>query len=256
MARSSPTTAEILLDLLEIMSLSAASPRQLAADLRERHPGSVGLGSRVKSALDILEAEGLAETTNHLGRRLHRTTAAGLHTLEEQGRYPNGAAVLFTDLVGSTALIGTFGEAQAHELRLRHFALLRAAVVKHGGREVKGLGDGLMIVFSGAAAALACGVAMQRSVAADNDGLGLRVGVHVGPLLRENDDFHGTTVIVAARLCDRAKTGQMLVSGDALAAAQAAEAKPVTEFIGELDLKGLDAPMPTYEIVWAPAPRS
>ncbi|MDQ8047078.1 MAG: adenylate/guanylate cyclase domain-containing protein [Solirubrobacteraceae bacterium] len=246
MPSPSPSTAELLLDVLELTALSATSTRQLTADLRDRHEGACGLGARLKGGLDILEAEGFVEPTTHLGRRLYRATALGLQTLEERGRYPNGATVLFTDLVGSTALIGAHGEAEAHALRLRHFALLRAAVVRHGGREVKGLGDGLMIVFRAAGPAVACAAEMQRSVKADEDGLGLRVGLHIGPLLREDEDFHGTTVIVAARLCDRAESGQVLLSGDVREAAGAAAA--AAEFVGDLELKGLERPMPTYAL--------
>ncbi len=59
--------------------------------------------------------------------------------------------VLFTDLVGSTDLLSRVGEVRADELRREHFGLLRANVAEHGGREVKNLGDGLMVVFDGVA---------------------------------------------------------------------------------------------------------
>ena len=64
------------------------------------------------------------------------------------------ATFLFTDLVGSTQLTSSMSAAQAEELRRRHFALLRGAVESTGGREVKNLGDGLMVVFSSASRAL------------------------------------------------------------------------------------------------------
>lgn len=249
MPADAPTTPELLLDLLELTSLSAASSRHLAADLRKRHPGARRVKDRLRVWLATLEQEGLVEQTSHLGRRGYKATAAGLTTLEEYGRYPNGGAVLFTDLVGSTALIGTFGESEAHALRLRHFALLRTAVRRHGGREVKGLGDGLMVVFRDAPAAIACAAEMQRSVTKDADGLGLRVGVHVGPLLREDDDFHGTTVIIAARLCDRADAGQVLVSSDAWAAAEA-DTSWSGRPLGALALKGLSHEVSATELLW------
>ncbi|MDO9355329.1 MAG: adenylate/guanylate cyclase domain-containing protein [Solirubrobacteraceae bacterium] len=249
MASDAPTTPELLLDVLELTALSAASSRQLVSDLRKRHSGLRRAKERLPTWLETLESEGLVETTTHLGRRAYRCTGAGLQTLEEYGRYPNGGAVLFTDLVGSTALIGTFGEDEAHALRLRHFELLRAPVRKLGGREVKGLGDGLMVVFRDAGPALTCAAAMQRAVASDTDRLGLRVGVHLGPLLREADDFHGTTVIVAARLCDRAESGQILVSSDAWDAV-GADAPP-GRLVGDLDLKGLGDPVATYELDWS-----
>lgn len=247
MAPSTPTTAELLLDVLELTSLGMATPRQLTAELRKRHGAIGSLKHRLPAGLEMLEGEGLVEPATHMGRRGYRATGLGLQTLEDNGRYPNGGTVLFTDLVGSTALIGVHGEDAAHALRLRHFALLRAAVAGHGGREVKGLGDGLMVVFTRAPDALACGVAMQRSVATDGDGLGLRVGIHSGPLLREHDDFHGTTVIVAARLCDKAQTGQVLLSAGAREAAE----DSASTFVGDLELKGLTEPVATYELRWS-----
>lgn len=253
---TTPTTAELLLDLLELTSLSATSPRQLQSELKKRHPRASGLRHRIEPGLATLEAEGLVEATTHLGRRAHRATPAGLTVLEDQGRYPNGGTVLFTDLVGSTALIDMFGEDGAHALRVRHFELLRDAVAKHGGREVKGLGDGLMVVFARPGAALDCAVSMQRNVAEDGDGLGLRVGVHAGPLLREDNDFHGTTVIVAARLCDRAQSGQIVISDHARAAAEdEGVGSHRTELLGALALKGIADPVTAHELHWAPAGR-
>lgn len=252
MPPTSPTTAELLLDLLELTSLSATGTRQLTAELKKRHPRSAGLRHRIEPGLATLEAEGFVEHTTQLGRRAYRATQAGLDVLESQGRYPGGGTVIFTDLVGSTALIDMFGEDGAHALRVRHFELLRDAVAKHGGREIKGLGDGLMVIFTRPGPALDCAVSMQRNVDADGDGLGLRVGVHSGPLLREDNDFHGTTVIVAARLCDRAQSGQIVVSDHTLAAAEADGAATThrTELLGALALKGIADPVTAHELLW------
>ena len=70
-------------------------------------------------------------------------------------------AVLMTDLVGSTAIADRVGPEVAEELRTEHFGLLRGALERSGGREVKNLGDGLMVVFDGAAQSLACAVQMR-----------------------------------------------------------------------------------------------
>ncbi len=252
MPPSSPTTAEVLLDLLELTSLSPTSTRQLATEMKKRYGRLSSLRHRIEAGLATLQAEGLVEVGNHLGRRTYAASATGLQILEDQGRYPHGGTVLFTDLVGSTALIDLFGEDGAHEMRLRHFELLRDAVAKHGGREVKGLGDGLMIVFASAVPALACAASMQRNVAGDGDGLGLRVGLHTGPLLREDNDFHGTTVIVAARLCDRAQSGQIVVSDHVRAAAETeAGAEQPLALLGDLALKGIAEPVRAYELRWS-----
>src|SRR5262245_34743942 len=67
-------------------------------------------------------------------------------------------AVLFTDMVGSTALSSALSPDAADELRREHFSILRRAVTELGGTEVKNLGDGLMVVFASTSAALSCAV--------------------------------------------------------------------------------------------------
>ena len=124
--------------------------------------------------------------------------------------------VLFTDLVGSTEMASAISPEAADELRRKHFSSLRQAIASSGGSEVKNLGDGLMVVFPVASAALSCAVAMQQAVHRDNTEterpLGLRVGVSAGEATREAEDYFGDPVIEAARLCARANAGQILIS--------------------------------------------
>ena len=63
-------------------------------------------------------------------------------------------SVLITDLVGSTAMADRLGPTSAEQLRSEHFELLRAALDRTGGREVKNLGDGLMVAFDSATQSL------------------------------------------------------------------------------------------------------
>ena len=67
--------------------------------------------------------------------------------------------ILFTDVVGSTTLFDRYGDDEADARRARHFAALREVVAEHGGREVKSTGDGLMVAFASAVAAVRCAVA-------------------------------------------------------------------------------------------------
>ena len=73
-------------------------------------------------------------------------------------------SLLFTDLVGSTALARRLGPDSADALRREHFGMLREVVGRCGGEEVKNLGDGLMIAFARARDALCCAVAIQEAV--------------------------------------------------------------------------------------------
>jgi class 3 adenylate cyclase len=121
--------------------------------------------------------------------------------------------LLFTDLVGSTELAQRLGEDRAEEVRRQHMALLRDAIRASGGREIKHLGDGLMVVFEAPSAAATCAVAMQVAVDRHNreleHPLGLRVGLHTDEVAREDEDYFGTAVVVAQRLCKHGGGGQI-----------------------------------------------
>jgi len=163
--------------------------------------------------------------------------------------------VLFTDLVGSTQLQSSVAPEEADGIRRDHFTVLRQAVAESGGREVKNLGDGLMVVFGSASAALACAVAMQQGVEVDGrvraQDIGLRVGLAGGEVTREDDDYFGEPVIEAARLCARCEGGQILASD--LVRLMAGRRNPhTTTTVGALELKGLPDPVDTVEVRWEP----
>ena len=164
-------------------------------------------------------------------------------------------AILFTDVVDSTALSQRLSPAQADETRQRHFALLRGEVARSGGTEVKNLGDGLMVVFDTASAALACAVAMQQAVDHDNRGavepVGLRIGVSGGEVAGDEDDFFGDPVVGASRLCAASAPGQILVAEVVRLTAGRRSPHP-SRPIGGLSLKGLPDPVEAVELLWEP----
>src|SRR3954447_20888792 len=120
--------------------------------------------------------------------------------------------IMFTDVVGSTTLYDRYGDDEADARRARHFAVLREVVASHDGREVKSTGDGLMVAFASAVAAVRCAVAMQRATTGAPDGLEVRVGLAAGEPLPDGEDLYGTPVIVASRLCESAAGGEILSS--------------------------------------------
>ena len=173
---------------------------------------------------------------------------AGTHT----------AIVVFTDLVGSTALRTRLGDVAADELQRSHELALRGAVERTGGTVVKSLGDGILASFGAAADACAAAQEMQRAIeranrtADDARRLGLRVGLSAGDVTWEDGDCHGTPVVTAARLCDRAEAGQVL--GDDLVRGLArGRSEHRFALVGELELKGLGDPVLAFELVWEPA---
>jgi class 3 adenylate cyclase len=163
-------------------------------------------------------------------------------------------AVLFTDVVGSTALLSRVGPSAADKLRDRHFGEMRSALAVHRGTEVKTLGDGMMAVFESATDAISCAVTMQQAAAAqarrDPDSRqDIRVGLSVGEATADDGDFFGVPVVEASRLCAAADAGQILVA-DLMRTLVAPRGVHRLDQVGELTLKGLPEPMVAWQVPW------
>jgi len=152
-----------------------------------------------------------------------------------EGAKPDRAyvAVLFTDIVDSTAHLVAAGDRRWREILDMHDRLAQQRVRAHHGRVVKGMGDGVLAVFPSAGDALVA----ARTLTEDLTLLSLRVrcAIHVGEVeLRGGGDIGGLNVHVTARLLASARTGEIVLSGPA-AAAIAED----TTYLGDLELKGV-----------------
>lgn len=129
---------------------------------------------------------------------------------------PDGTVtVLFTDIEGSTQLTEALGDTAWIRVLRAHNAVVRDQVAAHSGIEVKSQGDGFMLAFASAEDALRCAIEIQRAlVRAPLEGprLRVRIGLHTGEMIREEDDFFGKAVILAARIAAEARGGEILVS--------------------------------------------
>src|SRR4051794_12147369 len=163
--------------------------------------------------------------------------------------------VLFTDLVGSTALLSQVGEEVAEELRREHFGLVRRAIQPSSGREVKNLGDGLMVVFASAADGVAAAVEIQQAFEERNrhgdHPLLVRVGLSLGDADVEAGDYFGVPVVEAARLCALAEGGEIL-STDLVRLLAGTRGGYAFEALGEGELKGMDHPVAACRVGWTP----
>jgi class 3 adenylate cyclase len=121
------------------------------------------------------------------------------------------ATVLFTDIVGSTEQAARLGDRSWKQLLATHDTLVRAEVDRFRGRVVKSTGDGVLATFDGPGRAIGCATMLRDAV--QTVGLHLRGGLHTGEVELLADDIGGISVHVAARVCERAKSGQILVSG-------------------------------------------
>jgi class 3 adenylate cyclase/tetratricopeptide (TPR) repeat protein len=168
------------------------------------------------------------------------------------------ATVLYTDVVGSTEMRVRLGDVEADLLRRRHDATLRAAVERHGGTVIKGLGDGIMAAFGASVEAVGSALEIQRDIdrmnrqARDDSRIGVRVGISVGDVSWEDGDCHGTPVVTAARICGAASGGQILCD-DLVRGLARGHIEFTFQLVGELDLKGLGEPVLAYEVPWATA---
>ncbi len=163
--------------------------------------------------------------------------------------------LLFTDLVNSTEMLGRLGEEAAEVLRREHFRLLREAIAANSGREVKNLGDGLMVAFDAVSAAVGCAVAMQQILEARNRNsaeiLSIRVGLSSGEAEFEENDYFGGPVVEAARLCAKAQGGEILTT-ELVKLLAGNRGGFVFQPVGELELKGIDEPVSGYRVPWEP----
>jgi DNA-binding NarL/FixJ family response regulator/class 3 adenylate cyclase len=157
--------------------------------------------------------------------------------------------ILFTDLVGSTALFEQRGDEEGDAVRREHFAALRQAIGDHGGREVKSTGDGLMVAFSSAVAAVRCAIDMQRKSADRGDELGFSIGLDAGEPLEDGEDLYGTPVIVASRLCEVAEPGEILTSEVVSRIAAPRLAEPMRP-AGAFKLRGLTDRVAAARVSW------
>ncbi|HKY74681.1 MAG TPA: BTAD domain-containing putative transcriptional regulator, partial [Acidimicrobiia bacterium] len=167
--------------------------------------------------------------------------------------------ILFTDVEASTDLRTRHGDEAAQVLLREHEGLVRDHVKAHGGVEVKALGDGFMMAFGSARRALACAVAIQRTLSErrlDLHDIRVRIGVNTGEVVLQADDLYGQAVHAAARIGAKAGGGEILVSE---IVKQLVGSTPEVTFVdrGWYELKGFPERFHLFEVVWGqvePAP--
>jgi class 3 adenylate cyclase len=170
-------------------------------------------------------------------------------------RDPGIRTILFTDIVGSTALTQSVGDDAAMALIKMHDTIVRDALAAFGGREVKHTGDGIMASFVSSAGAVKCASQIQRELAKQQEKerqrdstIEVRIGAAAGEPVEHHDDLFGCTVQLAARLCSQAGPGQILVSN---AIADLCGGKGLRfQDLGEMILKGFDRPLRAHAVAW------
>ncbi|MFO1046706.1 MAG: adenylate/guanylate cyclase domain-containing protein [Geminicoccaceae bacterium] len=165
------------------------------------------------------------------------------------------AAILAADVVGYARLMRSDEEGTLARLKLLRRELVEPLLAEHGGRLVKLIGDGALCEFPSVVDALACGVVIQRGVAAREQELAadrrlrLRIGIHLGDVIHEADgDLYGDGVNIAARLEGLAEPGGICVSQPVFLQAGA---RPELSFaaMGAHAVKSIAEPLPVWRVV-------
>ena len=163
--------------------------------------------------------------------------------------------IYLVDLVGSTRLATSVGPVRWDQMREQFFGLLREAIDASGGREFKNTGDGLMVAFASASAAVGCAVLTQqlfeRRYRGAEQRLRVRIGLGTGESTVKDGDYAGMPAVEATRLCDKAPADGILASPATKLLASRVNAVRF-ESIGELELKGIAEPMEAFAVVWEP----
>jgi class 3 adenylate cyclase len=165
--------------------------------------------------------------------------------------------LLATDLEAFTPMLERLGDSRAQEIMHAHNEILRSCLRRNHGREVVHTGDGVLASFRSPVHALRCAIEMQRRLHARNQShpgtpLRIRIGLHAGVPLPEEDRLFGTCVNVTVRVCSVAKPGAILASNVVLGLLDGHSFRFVDR--GPVPLKGITAPQQLHELVWQTQP--
>jgi TolB-like protein/class 3 adenylate cyclase/Flp pilus assembly protein TadD len=155
------------------------------------------------------------------------------------------AAIIFTDIVGYTSLMGK-DAAKALELVRISKDIQKPLVEKHNGKWLKEMGDGAMAQFYTALDAVKCAIEIQETARAKFDGK-LRIGIHLGDITIENGDVYGDGVNIASRLQAIADPGGIYIS-ESIEKAMRGHAEFRAKYLGEIKLKNVSYEVRTYAL--------
>ncbi|MGA3022578.1 MAG: adenylate/guanylate cyclase domain-containing protein [Thermoplasmata archaeon] len=162
------------------------------------------------------------------------------------------AAIMFTDMVGYTALTQD-NEQHALALLEVHHRLLRPIFLQFGGREIKTIGDSFLVEFDSALDAASCAIAVQRQLedynasASEPDRFRLRIGVHLGDVVHTENDVLGDAINLASRIEPLAEPGGICVSEQVFAQVRNKIPNSFTK-LAPVDLKNVRFPLDVYKV--------
>ena len=185
-----------------------------------------------------------------------RNSGKTTRELESSERHRKLSAIMFTDMVGYSALTQK-NESLAIELLETHRQLLRPLFPKHGGKEIEAIGDAFFVEFNSALEAVSCAVEIQKMLHERNSKIDpekqiiLRIGLHVGDVVHIGKHVHGDGVNIAARLEPLSTPGGVCLSEDVVRQIKNKIELPVRN-LGTQELKNIESPIEIYciEFPW------
>jgi len=217
---------------------------------------TVALAETLVAAGDVeaskLELDSARKTFARLGAR---PDLARVDAMVAELERPGAAArevrtFMFTDIVGSTALLEAIGDEAWHDLLHWHDQALRRCIADSGGEEVDHTGDGFFATFPDGRAAVECAAAIQRKLAEHRRDHGfaprVRIGLHAAEASRVKGNYEGAGVHLAARIGALAEGGEVLASADTIegiGGLTVGEAR-------EVSLKGFAQPVSVVALDW------
>jgi len=244
------TSAEILSGIVEIIGFKKADADKFANKYEEylladsRYMQMFQAGRNGMSNYLNKNPEGLSG----LGKALK-----DWDTPTEKEETTGPVTVLFTDIAGSTAMTQNLGDEGAQKVVRAHNRIVRNALTKYGGKEIKHTGDGIMASFSTTSNSVEGSIQIQKDTktyTAENPDfpLHIKIGINAGEPISEDNDLFGSTVQMSARIVDKAQAGQIFVSEIVRGICVG---KPLKfNNAGQFEMKGFDEPPTLYEVVW------
>ena len=257
-----PFAAETTMSLAQaLLARDAAGDRERALELLARclEAGQeMGMRLLIERALALrLEAQGLSavDVTTSID-----TVVSALESerpdILSLASVDGSVTILFSDIENSTLMTERLGDERWIEVLRAHNSVFREQLRAHDGYEVKNQGDGFMLVFPEPTRGLEYAVAVQRQFAerelAEGGLLRVRMGMHAGEAIRDQGDFFGRSVILAARIAAQAGGGEILVSS--ALKEMAVDCEVEFESPRELELKGLSGTHEVFSACWEPEP--
>ena len=154
------------------------------------------------------------------------------------------AAIMFTDIVGYTALMGS-DEDRAFEVLRKNREIHSKLIEQFKGTLIKEMGDGMLISFNLASDAVRCAIEIQKACKEQN--IPLKIGIHEGEMVFEGNDVLGDGVNIASRLQGETKEGCITISGSVYRDIKNKHGIQA-EFIEEKTLKNVDEPIKVYQV--------